>query len=141
MAHQKNADTTLLWTREELARRIAEAEAKGEMPDEATVLIETKAIIIFGNAFQRRAAAKQWLQEQRQFMEPKAHQTLVDKGYAHTIMKMRQSPMDMTLHTIHEKDDIHMTNEARERLFKKQKEQEDVQQNNGGRENRERPRT
>lgn len=117
-AHNENTDKVVLDTRQKLQEKINEAEAKGEMPEEAVVLVETRAIVVFGTPIEQMHAKKQWLKEQKTIMNPSVHSELMAKGKSYAVAPL-PGKLRAELHSMHETLDVHMTDEARKRLAEK----------------------
>lgn len=97
----------------ELAKRIAEAETRGDMPDEASILIETRATIVFGGSLTRQHAKERWLKAQSGRMPAELAKELKRSGAVHAATVVDKT---LHIHAIHEMVDVHMTAEAAKRL-------------------------
>lgn len=125
--HEKNVEEVSLNARKNLQVDINEAEKKGEMPEEAVMMVETRAIVVFGQPMERLNAKKQWLIEQKKRMRSDVAEKLVESGKSYAVMPL-PGKLRAEVHVIHEMMDVHMTDEARKRLFDKMKAKKDAEQ-------------
>ena len=108
--------------RRQLARKIAASEEKGEMPDEAVVMVETKAYVVFGGQMTREDRQKKWLEQRIKEGVPKDAMTkIIHAGASHAIL-----PVDNQshVHLLHEMIDVRMTLDAVKRLKENQEKRE-----------------
>lgn len=116
--------------RKELALRIKKAEEEGTVPDEAQILIESRAVIVFGSKVKQEHIRKKWMGVQEQRMPKEPFTQLRNTGVSHMAGLIDKG---VHSHTVCEVVDVHMTREAAARLRKTMEEKKDVQQDNAGR--------
>jgi L-fucose isomerase-like protein len=110
---QGQLEALIFSAREELAKRVKDAEARGEIPDEATIMVETKAIVVIGGKIKRTTAAKNWINQMQQKLPPDQRQALKNEGGAHLAARIEDGVVG---HLIFEVVDVHMSADAAKRL-------------------------
>lgn len=108
--------------REEVVRRFNDGIREGIMPDEVTIVSETRSFLVIGSPESREKARKEWIKQLGKGMPPEALKRLKNTGASHQVKIVDKG---MQVHVMHEITDIHLTQEAMEKIRKAEK---DVQQ-------------
>lgn len=133
--HDDNVDKVITAAQRGLQKQIDKAKETGEIPKEAKVLIETSALVIWGDGLAHDRGKRIWLKQIQPRMEAKRFIDLKNQGRAYGV-ELLQNQKDLVVerHELHEMVDVTMIPATRQRLLDelKQKEQTDESDNPDG---------
>lgn len=112
--HQKNVDEVIDIIKIELADKIEEAEAKGEMPEEAMLLTKTETVVVWGPKLEREQIRRQWLAMCGKTLPGQQKYELAKGGRCMTVKGFGKGK---EMYEIYDHCDITMTPESRQRLL------------------------